>query len=568
MKAPVDEFASIVDRLATRLEELERRVAALEHPSPAHPQATAALSAAVTPQGHPLAQIGRSFNGMPVIGKVFLGLAGAYLLRALAESGSIPKWPVACVALVYAGLWLLWAARTAPTAVFAGAAYATTAAVLLPPMLWELTLRFNVMPARFTAAVLVVFVAAASGLAWKSRSSAVAWSPAAFASVAAVVLLLGTRDPFPFTLALLLMALMTEAAASTGRWLSLRPWVAVPADLAVLAMIVLYTGRDGPSPEYKPVAAEDLLVLSAGLFVIYAASVLSRTLALRRKISVFEIGQTMAAFLLASFGVLRTTHHAAAPGLGVFCLLAAAACYWLAFARFENTDLLRNQHVFSTWAIALALAGSLLCFSVNANVLWFGLAAAMATFAGVRSARFSLALHGALYLVAMALVSGLLQYGGALLAGEPPRPGGWAVWASCLFIAVCYALAWRGLRPAEPQWSQKVLWLSFAALAAWATLAAVITAGLMALPAAGAARVAALRTLVICLVALSLGWSGSRWRRTELIWLAYASIVLCALKLLLEDLRTGSAQTLAFSLFCYGMVWVLVPRFARERKAS
>jgi hypothetical protein len=112
------------------------------------------------------------------------------------------------------------------------------------------------------------------------------------------------------------------------------------------------------------------------------------------------------------------------------------------------------------------------------------------------------------------------------------------------------------------------LWLSFAALAAWATFAAVITAGLMALPAAGAARVAALRTFVICLVALSLGWSGSRWRRTELIWLAYASIVLCALKLLLEDLRTGSAQTLAFSLFCYGMVWVLVPRFARERKAS
>ncbi|HSB76787.1 MAG TPA: hypothetical protein VLC12_14115, partial [Terriglobales bacterium] len=462
MKAPVDEFASIVDRLATRLEELERRVAALEHPSPPHPQATAALSAAVTPQGHPLAQIGRSFNGMPVIGKVFLGLAGAYLLRALAESGSIPKWPVACVALVYAGLWLLWAARTASKVAFASAAYATTAAVILLPMLWELTLRFNVMPARFTAAVLVVFVAAASGLAWKSRASAVVWSPAAFASVAAVVLLLGTHDPFPFTLALLLMALMTEAAASTGRWLSLRPWVAVPADLAVLAMIVLYTGRDGLSPEYKPVASEDLLALSAGLFVIYAASVLSRTLALRRKISVFEIGQTVAAFLLASFGVLRTTHHAAAPGLGVFCLLAAAACYWLAFARFENTDLRRNQHVFSTWAIALALAGSLLCFSVNANALWLGLAAIMATFAGVRSARFSLALHGALYLVAMALVSGLLLYGGALLAGEPPRPGGWTVWASCLFIAGCYALAWRGLGQAEPQWSQKMLWLSFA----------------------------------------------------------------------------------------------------------
>ena len=73
---------------------------------------------------------------------------------------------------------------------------------------------------------------------------------------------------------------------------------------------------------------------------------------------------------------------------------------------------------------------------------------------------------------------------------------------------------------------------------------------------------------MICLLALLLGASGARWKRTELIWLSYTSLALCTAKLLFEDLRAGSAGTIAFSLFCYGMVWVLVPRFARASKAS
>jgi hypothetical protein len=67
---------------------------------------------------------------------------------------------------------------------------------------------------------------------------------------------------------------------------------------------------------------------------------------------------------------------------------------------------------------------------------------------------------------------------------------------------------------------------------------------------------------------LLLGWAASRWRRTESLWLAYALLALCTFKLLAEDLRTGSAGAIAFSLFCYGMVWVLVPRFAAISKAA
>jgi hypothetical protein len=577
MKAPIDEFVSIIDRLATRLDELESRVAALEHSSLPHPSAVSAPPPAMLAQ-HPLAQVSRSSSVMPVIGKVFLGMAGAYLLRALAESSAMPRLAVACMALAYAGSWIVWAARISPAAIFAGAAYATTAAVILPPMLWELTLRFNVMPARAAAAVLAGFVACAAALAWRQRLAWVVWTPTISAAVAAVALLLGTRDPLPFIVALLLIALITEAAASSGRWPGARPLAALPLDVGMLALIAIYTSPYGVSSGYKPLSPGMLLRLFAALWMIYGASVLSHAVPLRRKTTGFEIFQMVAVFLLAGFGVLRITHNAAAPALGTVFLLLSAACYWCAFARFQSAGLRRNYHIFSAWAAALLVSGSLLAFPPAVNALWLGAAALAAIWIGVRSFRFSLAAHGLVYLAAMAVVSGLPQYCFAMLMGSP-RPASWTVWTGYIFSLLGYAFAWRGLGrglfmpgpeahrgPAMETWQQRVLTLSLAALGAWGTLSAALAAALPGMNTATPAQIAAARTLVICFLALLLGWSGSRWRRPELLWLAYAFIALTTLKLLFEDLRSGSASVIAFSLFCYGMVWVLVPRLARSGK--
>ena len=590
MKNSLDELVLVIDRLISRLDDLEGRVAAMERVQEARTTepvkltvaaptaasassvATGAKPAAIAAQAHPLAQLSRSSNPMPVIGKVFLGIAGAYLLRALAESGSLPMWVVAGAAMLYAGAWLLAAARTPSPPIFAGASYAATAAVILPPMLWELTLRFKVMPAWAAATALVVFVVLAAALAWKQKLASVVVPPLAFSAVAALALLVGTHDPFPFVTTLLLMALIAEVAAGTDRWLGMRPLAAIPLDLAVLALILIYTGSNGVSPDYKPLAGADLLKLFAALPVIYGASVFARTLALRRTTGIFETLQMSVALLLAAFGILRTTHNSAAIALGIFCLVAAAACYWLAYSRFDGPDFQRSYHVFSTWAMALALAGSLLCFPANANVLFLGAAAIAATLVGVRSARVALAFHGAVYLAAIAMISGAIQYGFELSIGNSPQAGGWPVWIAFVFTIICYAwvypLAWRSADPREQQWPHSVLRLAFAAFATFASLAAALTTFHVAFPAASAARMAAGRTLVICLLAVLLGWSGTRFRRAELLWLAYAAIAFCTLKLLLEDLRSGSAVAIAFSFFCYGMVWVLVPRFSRKNKTT
>jgi hypothetical protein len=214
------------------------------------------------------------------------------------------------------------------------------------------------------------------------------------------------------------------------------------------------------------------------------------------------------------------------------------------------------------------MAGSLLCFPASVNVFFLGAGAIAATLIGVRSGQVALAFHGAVYLGAVALISGALQYGFELSIGKPPQAGGWPVWIAFVLTMICYALAWRSADAREQQWPHSVLRLALATLATLSVLATVLTAFYVAFPAATAARIAAGRTLVICLLAVPLGWSGSRFRRAELLWLAYAAIAFCTLKLLLEDLRSGSAVAIAFSFFCYGMVWVLVPRFSRASKTS
>jgi hypothetical protein len=79
-------------------------------------------------------------------------------------------------------------------------------------------------------------------------------------------------------------------------------------------------------------------------------------------------------------------------------------------------------------------------------------------------------------------------------------------------------------------------------------------------------RLSMVRTIVGCAVALGLAYIGSRWKRVELGWVAYAAVAFGTLKLLLEDLRFGNPASLVVSLLFYGGVLILLPRMM-QRKA-
>lgn len=571
MKTPVDEFASILERLTEKVEELEARLSALEHRSAAmgHPVVRPASPATLPPSPLDSLSIPWQSGGLATVGRVFLGMAGAYLLRALAESGVLPQLAVVAVALAYAVAWLVWAAHARAAPGFARVASAITAALILSPMVWELTMRFQILPARVTAAVLAGFVVLASALAWKRNLAAIVGVATLSAAVTGLVLLVATRDPAPFALALLVMALAAEVAACRDRWLGLRPLAALASNCAALALILIYTPQQGMSAEYKPLSSPVLLVLVAALFVIYATSTVFRTVGLRRRISVFEIAQPVMAFVLATEGVLRIS-SAAAPVLGAFCLVAAAGSYLAAFIGSARPPQSRNYHVFTTWAAALFLTGSFLLVPEALRGTWLAVGALVAVFLGVRSARMTISFHGAMYLAAAAFASGLLESAGHVLVGDLPLSSSGAVWLTAGATLLCYAIAARRFSDPDP-WSQRLLRLVLAALAAYVVVAVgvLLIASLASLATAVSGRLlAVIRTLAVCLAALALAFVGSRWKRIELVWLAYTAIAFCTLKLLFEDLRIGSAGSIAASLFCYGMAWVLVPRLARKSPAS
>jgi hypothetical protein len=551
-------------RLIARLEKLESRLSDLEHRSekaacvaaiPAAPTILQPSAAAFT-----LAQAGGVF---PVLGKAMLGIAGGYLLRAVAESGTFPKLAVVLLALAYAEMWLVWAARVPAEARFVSSVYATTAALIIAPMLWELTLRFEVLPTSATAAVLGVFVATAYALAWKRNLVSIIWVANIAAVFTALALLIATLDLVPFISVLLFMALASEAAAGRNHWLRLRPLIAAAVDLAISILFYVYSRPEGIPSEFKSVATPELMALGCMGFLIYGGSIVFRTVRLRQKIGVFETGQAVTTFLLAAFSILHFGKSDGASVLGALCLLFSATCYSAAYAYFDRYHEERNYHVYATWSGALFLAGSSLCLPPVLLALCLSVAAIVATILGARASRLTLEFHGLMYLAAAAYASGLLEYAGRALAGTFPAAPGWIVWIVTASAIPCYAIAGH-LR--TERWNECLLQALSAILAVAAAITFLVSVLVWLAENAmtpGASHVAVIRTLITCVVALALAFSGARWQRTELVWIAYGTLALVTAKLLFEDLQHGHPGSTAVSIFLYALALILVPRMAR-----
>ena len=102
-----------------------------------------------------------------MLGRALLGLAGAYLLRALTESGTLAPEVGVAVGLLYAILWLVWAARTPPRAGVEAAIHSLTAVLVLAPLLWEATLRFHAVPPGRPAASCCSSRSSGSAVSWR-----------------------------------------------------------------------------------------------------------------------------------------------------------------------------------------------------------------------------------------------------------------------------------------------------------------------------------------------------------------------------------------------------------------
>lgn len=562
MPQAVDSITFALEQLSDQLHALEQRVAALESRQKSAPQlVTAPIERPRPPatwRGFP--PVETPSGVVPIIGKAVLGIAGAYLLRALAESPRVPKLPVLCVAILYACLWMLWAVRTHAASRVASVTYAITSALILSPMLWESTVRFQVLSPALASFVLVAFVVFAVVLAWQRDLQMIPWVATLAAVITAIALIIESRELVPLTAALLAVALATEIAACLGHRLSLRAIPALAADFSLWLLIYILTTDTIPEG-YHPAAPLPLTALCLALLAIYGGSIGLRSFVLRQRLTIFEIAQGIVAFVLATYGTLRVTHDSAAPPLGILFLLFAVACYWGSLSRFSEHSQSRNRRVSATWAAALLLGGSFLLFAANIQLLFLCAAAIAAAFLYTLTSRLSLGLHASFYLAAAAAISPLPAYVENSLAGTVPSPPGWRMSLVTVSALACYVI---GSRHAETQSKRRLLWILPAIVVGFTAAALVVVAIAAAGLGQDPSRLSVIRTVVNCVLALALGFAGSRWHRIELGWTAYAAVAFGTLKLLFEDLRFGNAASLVVSLLFYGSVLILLPRLTRR----
>jgi hypothetical protein len=570
--------------LIERIEELERRVSLLERTAPEviHGPAAPALKAAIEMASEPESRSAQASGVFSVLGKSMLGIAGAYLLRALAESGSLPRLTIASVAVAYAMMWLFWAARTPAKAWFASTAYACTSALILAPMLWELTLRFNMMPAPAAAAILAVFVCAAFWLAWKRDLPAVLWAANVAAAVVAAALSIATGEMVPFIAMLLLMVLLSEIAAARGHGSGIRPLAALAADGLVWAFTYIYSGPQNAREQYRPLGASVLVAPGFTLFVIVAAFTIFKIMGSRKTISIFETIQTIVGFSLAAAGLLYFGPPAGPRTLGIFCLVLCGAGFVALVSRLDPIAERRNSIVVGAWSTALLLAGAWLCLPRTVMSIVLAVAAVASTLVANRKARPAFAFYGVVFLLAGAGVSGMAEFAFDVLAGAPSGPPSAIIFLLSACAVCCYAVSRpgyirTGTADSTHDWRQEVLPALFASVAA-AALAALLIEGLLTLVALKMSvehqHLAFIRTFIICGVAIGLAFAGSRGRRpdltrrSELTWIGYAALFLVAVKLIFEDLRHGHLEYTAASIFLFALTLIVLPRVSRMKQRA
>ncbi|MFP5227591.1 MAG: hypothetical protein ACLGXA_08155 [Acidobacteriota bacterium] len=565
IEAQEESLPAAVQRLTKTVHSLEERVSALEQHHPRReslPLRTVVSGDVPAPMRAAISQDAGLFS---LLGKAMLAIAGAYLLRALVQSGALPRAPLVSLAIAYAFFWLVPARRAKSGA--ASLAWAATSAIILLPMVWELTLRFATLPASLTAAVLAAYGLAAIGIAWKHHFTEVAWVTEIAASLAAVALAVATRSFPPFLIVLLLIAAAGEFAAARHRTLSVRLPVAAAADFALFAMIWIYSGPAASRAEYPPVSSALLLGFAPALLLIFAGSACVQTLLLDRRISFFEIVQTLVAFLLTVWTMLASWSGPGARLLGLVCLAGAGVGYILVFAGFDRAEIQRNYHVYATGSLGLLLVGCWLGLPEAWTPLALGGLAVAATVFGVRTAHRTLQFHGLSCLLVAAVASHLLTWAAQALAGSLPAPPTLTIFLVAAAALLCYFVV---VRTADPAWSSRALKLLSAALALSA-VAALLIRGLVRIVAGaapGAQHIALLRTIAGCALVLLLAWSGSRWERREQVWLAWASVICLAGKLLIEDLRHGHLGFAAASIFVYAVTLLAMPRLIRPRPGT
>ena len=508
------------------------------------------------------------------VGRVLLIFGGAYLLRAITDFQFVPTALGVFMGATYAVFWLFVAYRRGGIeSQRTGAAFfGGTSVFLTLPLLHEATTKFGLLSDIEGIAALFVYCALAMTVAVVREVKSLAWLITAGGIATAGASLVTLHSAVPVAAFLLALGLGSLWAEYWRHWLGLRWLGALGANLGVLAMVVLsQSDRWEIEPGLPFVFAVVLLAIYLSSFT-YQSHIRGQLLSLFETVqALFAGGIVFAAAIMAvQSGELGMTTA------GVLSLVLGAGGYALGIARETRELRYRNFFYYSTLGLVFAVAGTGLLLPLAwAAVVWALMAVIMAWFSG-RNGWVSLSLQCTFLLLVAGIGSGLLVTGFKALVGNPAN--GWVALhfahvgialatVACLFIPVAQKSDRWGTLAGLPQ-------LIVLALAACEVggLVVVVGAAMVAgveTPEPNLGALAALRTAVLSIAAVTLALS-SRYRRwPEARWLVYPVLVLVGIKLFVEDFPNGEPASLFVALAFIGSALLLVaPLLKRSEDPS
>jgi hypothetical protein len=579
----LDQLERVVADLSHALDETRRRVAELEARDAAGAQDSASAdevdaSATAVSSGTDAVTL------LSLLGRTFVVLGGGYLLRALTDGGTLPRALGTALGLAYAIAWFIGAWRAGGAKRPANAAFHTTAAVLIAfPLVWESTVKVQLLSQASAAAVMTAVTAVGLAVAWNRRVQMLAWIVSCAGILAALALMAAAaaqgplappadRSAASMTLYLAFLGVATLWFAYHLDWTWLRWPPAIVADVSVLLMA--WNATEIWQREH--VGA--VMLVQLALFAGYLVSFTARTLWRSRRVVPFEVVQTLV-LLIVCFGgavYLMLATGANATSLGVVSVAFGACSYAAAFAFIDwRRGHWANFVFYASLGVVFTVAGTALVVGPPLQAAAWSVLAVVTAWGGRRYGSITLSSHATIYTLAACVASGLLAH--ATQALTAPVAGAW----DPLRLPAVPALAAAALSSAIPlssaneswgTWSRvpKVTVVSALLWSAGGTLCGLVVVLLAGRPGTGladAAVVSSIRTVILGGSVLLLTWAG-RAMFEEGRWLSYVVLVAGGVKLLVEDFPNGRPSTLFLSLAVYGGVLILSPRLRARAGAG
>ena len=219
-----DRFSRLEARLGgidRALAEATRRIDALEAREPGRAAAPGTdTSPAIPETPSSLPGVGRAdvSDLVSLVGRTFVVLGGAYLLRALTESGRIPGRGGVILGLAYALAWFGAADRASVTRPLSGLFHGLAAVVISLPLLWKASAHFRLFTPAASAGTLALITGLALGVAWHRHLQSLAGIAVIGSIAAAAALVLATTRPLPFAAGLVSLAAATLWLSDSRRW--------------------------------------------------------------------------------------------------------------------------------------------------------------------------------------------------------------------------------------------------------------------------------------------------------------------------------------------------------------